>query len=229
MIGNRTGAIIAAAGGSLRMGFDKLRANLGGIPVLARAITAFEACPEVHEIVLVMSIANLEWGRSLVTNFGWTKVTSVCLGGARRQESVLRGLEQLPDCRWVLIHDGARPFVDGDMITRGLKEAAQVGAAVAAVPVKDTIKVVDEKNFVISTPDRASLWAAQTPEVFRGDLILEAFRGLTAEVTDDAQVLELAGKPVKVFPGSYDNIKITTPEDLVVAEAILGRRMERGM
>lgn len=228
MVDDRAGAVILAAGVSRRMGFDKMMADLGGMPVLARTVAVFEACPEVQQIVLVMGSDNLEWGKSLVTRFRWTKVSRVCVGGTHRQDSAIRGLRELHGCRWVAIHDGARPLVDRDIIARGLKEAAQTGAAIAAVPVKDTIKVVDHKGFIASTPSRATLWAAQTPQVFRYDLIVGAYERLAEEVTDDAQALELAGLPVKVYMGSYDNIKITTPEDLEVADVVLRRRIERG-
>jgi 2-C-methyl-D-erythritol 4-phosphate cytidylyltransferase len=124
----------------------------------------------------------------------------------------------------VLIHDGARPLVGQDVIVRGIAEAHTTGAAVASVPVKDTIKVVDNQNLIIHTPDRGMLWAAQTPQVFRLDLVLEAYRHLSVDVTDDAQILELAHISVKVYMGSYDNIKITTPGDLDVAEMILCKR-----
>ncbi|MBI2953663.1 MAG: 2-C-methyl-D-erythritol 4-phosphate cytidylyltransferase [Chloroflexi bacterium] len=211
------------------MGFDKLMADLGGVPLLARTVAVFEECQQVDEIVLVVGNLNLEWGRSLVGQFGWQKVTGVCGGGARRQDSVLRGIEHLHDCHWVLIHDGARPFVERELIACGLDAAAAAGAAVAAVPVKDTIKSVDRSGFVVSTPDRGTLWAAQTPQVFRCGLILDAYRRLETEVTDDAQAVELAGSPVKIYMGSYDNIKITTPEDLEIAEAILRRRTAKGV
>lgn len=220
----KTAAIIVAAGASRRMGFDKLRADLLGMPVLARTVASFETCPEVHAIVLVVSDANLAWARRLVADFAWRKVTGVCQGGERRQDSVLRGIEQVRDCRWAMIHDGARPLVDRDVIVRGIAEARATGAAIAAVPVKDTIKLVDDQRFIVSTPDRAALWAAQTPQVFRLDLIVEAYRRLTTDVTDDAQVLEEAGMPVKVYIGAYDNIKITTPEDLDIATVILRKR-----
>jgi 2-C-methyl-D-erythritol 4-phosphate cytidylyltransferase len=124
----------------------------------------------------------------------------------------------------VLIHDGVRPFVDSSLIAAGLEAARQYGAAVAAVPVKDTIKVVNADRLVRNTPQRDLLWAAQTPQVFRIDVIQAAYRDAFGDVTDDAMLLERLGQPVKVYQGSYDNIKITTPEDLEMAECILRRR-----
>ncbi|MCL5266345.1 MAG: 2-C-methyl-D-erythritol 4-phosphate cytidylyltransferase [Chloroflexi bacterium] len=220
--------MIAAAGSSRRMGFDKLTAELGGAPILAHTVFAFELCPQVDEIVLVVSRENLEWCEQLIKNLARSEVKKPCLGGERRQDSVLRGLEELTGCQWALIQDGARPFTDRDLIIRGLGEAELVGAAIAAVPVKDTIKLVDEQRLIVSTPNRAMTWAAQTPQVFRHDLIASALRQVKEEITDDAQALERMGLPVKVYMGSYDNIKITTPEDLGLAESIWRRRQRLG-
>ncbi|MBI4316844.1 MAG: 2-C-methyl-D-erythritol 4-phosphate cytidylyltransferase [Chloroflexi bacterium] len=223
-VGARVGAIVVAAGAGTRMGVDKMFINLGGKPLIAYAVDALQASRYVHEIVLVLSEANLERGSSLARDFAWTKLTSVCAGGARRQDSVQNGLAGLEGCEWVIIHDGARPFLEDRLIEEGLAEAEAIGAAVPAVPVKDTIKVVDQRGLVRSTPSRVDMWAAQTPQVFRYELIVEAYRNVTQEVTDDAQAVELMGHPVKVFLGSYENLKVTTPEDVEVAEGILRRR-----
>jgi 2-C-methyl-D-erythritol 4-phosphate cytidylyltransferase len=221
----RVTAIIVAAGAGVRMGgVDKLFADLDGQPLLARTIAAFEACPLVDEIILVSSEANLDKCWKLVRSLSFRKVTELVPGGARRQDSVLAGLNLVKDCPWVIIHDGVRPFVDSDLIAAGLEAAVEHGAAVAAVPVKDTIKVVNAERMVRNTPGRDSLWSAQTPQVFRTELIRDAYRDAYGDVTDDASLLERSGHPVKVYLGSYENIKITTPEDLDIAACILRRR-----
>ena len=150
----------------------------------------------------------------------WSKVTDICAGGRRRQDSVAAGLSRLNHCRWVVIHDGARPLVTEDLIERGLEAARETGAAVAAVPVTDTIKVAGDDRTVRQTPPRQNLRAVQTPQVFRFDIITEAYRQAKAEVTDDASLVEQLGYKVKLYPGSYDNIKITTLDDLALAEIL---------
>ena len=154
----------------------------------------------------------------------WDKPIDVCAGGERRQDSVRLGLERLPECEWVIVHDGARPLLDGDMITAGMEAARPTGAAVAAVPVTDTIKMVDADGVVTRTIERDRLWAVQTPQVFRRQLLIDAHRSVTHDVTDDASMTELIGAGVKIFMGSYDNLKVTTPDDLVVARSILSGR-----
>ena len=152
---------------------------------------------------------------------GWTKVAQVCAGGRRRQDSVAAGLAEITDCDWVLIHDGARPFVTPELIKRGLESAKETGAAAAAVPVTDTIKLAGDDRIVRETPPRRYLWTAQTPQVFRFALITEAYRKAKGDVTDDASLVERAGYKVKLYMGSYGNIKITTPDDLTLAEVIV--------
>jgi 2-C-methyl-D-erythritol 4-phosphate cytidylyltransferase len=176
--------------------------------------------------VVVLNESNLKPGQQLVAEGGWSKVSDVCLGGPRRQDSVVNGLGRLTDCYWVVIHDGARPLVTVDLIERGLEVAGQTGAAIAAVPVTDTIKLADDDLLVQGTPPRRSLWAVQTPQVFRFDIIAEAYRQAKFEVTDDSTPVERLGHTVKIYPGAYDNIKITTPDDLVLAE-ILWRKHGR--
>ncbi|MFC2008318.1 2-C-methyl-D-erythritol 4-phosphate cytidylyltransferase [Chloroflexota bacterium] len=215
------GAIIVAAGRGERMGrVDKAFALLGGKPVLARVIDVFDTCKAVGQIVVVVAKKNVERCQQLVAGEEWSKVTGVCPGGKRRQDSVAAGLKQLKDCDWVVIHDGARPLVTEELIQRGLAEAMETGAAVAAVPVTDTIKVARNDDTVRETPQRDNLWAAQTPQVFRYDIIYEAYRQLTAEVTDDASLVERLGYKVKLYMGSYDNIKITTPDHLGLAQVL---------
>lgn len=217
------GVIIVAAGQSARMGGrDKIFADLGGEPVLARSVQTFHDCPFVGQIVIVLSESSLEQGWRLVKERDWSKVTAVRPGGLRRQDSVANGLQALDGCPWVAIHDGARPLVHRETIERGCLEVQRHGVAVAAIPVKDTVKVVDGEGFVRDTPDRSMLWLAQTPQLFRYDIIADACRRVTSDVTDDAALVERAGYRVKLFMGSYDNLKLTTPEDLDLALAMLG-------
>ncbi len=223
----KVGAIIVAAGESKRMEcIDKAFAPLSGEPLLLRATRPFQQCPLVSQIVVVVSGEKEEKCRSLVAGEGCDKVTDVCLGGRRRQDSVAAGLKRLKDCDWVIIHDGARPLVTVELIEKGLEAARETGAAVAAVPVTDTIKVVGNDEIVMGTPPRQNLRAVQTPQVFRFDIITRAHQKNDDDVTDDAALVEQAGYKVKLYPGSYDNIKITTPNDLALAEVLL-RKYER--
>jgi len=218
----KVGAVIVAAGRSARMGgVDKTFAPILGVPLVAHTLDRFESFPQVDEIALVLAEASLDRGRELVQQRGYRKVAHVCAGGQRRQDSVRNGLELLASCDWVLVHDGARPCFDEAMLQRGLDAAAEYGSAVAGMPVKDTIKLVSSDRMVSETPDRSLLWAAQTPQVFRYDLLLEAHRNWTEDVTDDSAMMEALGHPVKMFLGAYENLKVTTADDLIVAEAFL--------
>ena len=211
-----------AAGSSRRMGgVDKVLASLGGKPVLARVVDVFQRCPTVHQIVVVVSQQNMEPARQLAVERKWSKITEVCAGGKRRQDSVLAGLGRLDHCHWAVIHDGARPLLSVDLIERGLEAAGETGAAAAAVPVTDTIKMAGDDRIVHQTPPRQNLWAVQTPQVFRIDIITEAYRQAKGEVTDDASLAEQLGYKVKLYMGAYDNIKITTPDDLAIAEVLV--------
>jgi len=223
----RVGAVIAAAGNSRRMGgVDKVFALLGGEPILARVVDAFQGCNPIDQIIVVLSEQNLERGQQLVAEQGWTKVIDVCAGGQRRQDSVAAGLRRLSNCDWIIIHDGARPLVTVDLINRGLEAAKETGAAVAAVPVTDTIKLAGDDRIVHQTPPRQNLWAVQTPQVFGIKIITEAYSRASGDVTDDASLVEQLGYGVKIYMGSYDNIKITTPDDLALAE-VLWRKYEQ--
>jgi 2-C-methyl-D-erythritol 4-phosphate cytidylyltransferase len=218
----RVGAVIVAAGESKRMGgVDKILAPLGGKPALVRVIDAFEKCRPIGQIVVVVSEENLEQCRKLIASEGWPKPIEVCAGGKLRQDSVAAGLKRLDNCQWVVIHDGARPLVTRELIEGGLKAAEDTGAAVAAIPVTDTVKIADEDRIVHQTPPRQNLWAVQTPQVFRHEIITRAYEQAKGEVTDDASLVEELNYKVKLYMGSYDNIKITTPHDLALAEVLL--------
>jgi 2-C-methyl-D-erythritol 4-phosphate cytidylyltransferase len=223
----RVGVVIVAAGESRRMaGIDKIFTPLLGLPLIAHTVEVFNSCPLVHEIALVLSSRSLGLGRALAKERGWDKVTSVCQGGERRQDSVRLGLESLQggETSWVAVHDGARPCLDHDLIMRGLEASRETGASVAAVPAKDTIKIVSGDGLVEATPPRETLWMAQTPQFFRYDLLLQAHRSCRETVTDDATMVEGLGHRVKVFMGAYQNIKVTTPEDLAIAQVFLTER-----
>jgi 2-C-methyl-D-erythritol 4-phosphate cytidylyltransferase len=215
-------AIIVAAGWGKRMGgVDKIFAPLAGRPLLTWVLDTFNRCKLIDQIIVVLSEENLKQGERLVLERDWSKVSDVCLGGEERQRSVANGLKLIKDCSWVVIHDGARPLVTEVMIENGLKAAEESGAAVAAVPVTDTIKLADDNGFVLGTPPRNRLWAVQTPQVFRFDIITEAHNKAEGMVTDDAALVERLEYKTKLYMGSYDNIKITTFSDMALAEILL--------
>ena len=221
---SQAGAVIVGAGSSQRLGADKLFLPLAGKPLLAWSVDVCQNCELLSQIVIVLNESNLDSGRNLVAERGWSKVVGVCLGGERRQDSVRQGLKELKRCDWVVIHDGARPFLTLDLIRDGLEAARGTGATTAAVPVKDTIKVGDDNEMVRETLHRQRLWAVQTPQVFRFDIITRAHGQVTDEVTDDATLAERLGYEVKLYMGSYHNIKITTPDDLALAEIVVKER-----
>ncbi|MCH8206583.1 MAG: 2-C-methyl-D-erythritol 4-phosphate cytidylyltransferase [Chloroflexi bacterium] len=208
-------------------GTDKIFTPLLKRPLISYSLSVMNDSPQVSSIVLVVSPKSLERGRRLVRSQRWAKLRDVCAGGERRQDSVRMGLERLPECEWVIVHDGARPLLEAGMICTGLRAARTTGAAVAAVPVKDTIKMADADDVVTQTIERDRLWAVQTPQVFRRKLLVEAHRSITQDVTDDASMAELMGASVKVFMGSYDNLKVTTPDDLTMARSVLASRRRR--
>lgn len=221
---SQAGAVIVGAGSSQRLGADKVFLPLAGKPLLAWSVDVCQNCELLSQIVIVLNESNLDSGRNLVAERGWSKVVGVCLGGERRQDSVSQGLKELKRCDWVVIHDGARPFLTLDLIRDGLEAARGTGVATAAVPVKDTIKLGDDNEMVRETLHRQRLWAVQTPQVFRFDIITRAHGQVTDEVTDDATLAERLGYEVKLYMGSYHNIKITTPEDLALAEIVVKDR-----
>ena len=215
-------AIIVAAGESQRMdGIDKMFILLGRIPALGRVLDTFQNCKKIDQIVVVMHEKNIEECRQMVAAHRWYKVTDICLGAKRRQDSVAEGLKRIKKADWVVIHDGARPLVTIDLIERGLEAAKETGVAVAALPVTDTIKVVLPGEIVRQTLPRQNLRAVQTPQVFRYDIIKNTYKFTPGDYTDDASLVEKAGYKVKLYMGAYDNIKITTPDDLAMAEGLL--------
>ena len=225
----RLAVVVVAAGQSSRMdGVDKQVALLRGEPVISHSLRVFEEFDPVGPVVVVMSAANVEAGKIVVAEGKYTKVIAVVTGGERRQDSVKIGLDLLAagdtgPHEFIAVHDGARPFIDLEMLERGLITAEKVGAAIAAVPVKDTIKIAPHR-LVDATPDRSEMWAVQTPQIFRFEVLEAAYETNTADVTDDASIVEAAGGLVAVFDGSDDNIKITTPGDLELAGLIFDRR-----
>ncbi|WP_040953150.1 2-C-methyl-D-erythritol 4-phosphate cytidylyltransferase [Gorillibacterium massiliense] len=226
------GVVVVAAGRGSRMGTPESKQFLtvGGLPILVHTLKVFESIPEAADIVLVTGAADVDRCRDYVREYSLTKVKAVLAGGAERQISVRLGLAALPEeTDWVLVHDGVRPFVQAPEILACWREAQLTGGAVLAVPVKDTIKVVDSSGMIQHSPERRSLWAMQTPQAFRFSLLREAHERALRDGflgTDDVSLLERIGAPVRVVEGRYDNIKITTPEDLKWAEAFLADSQE---
>ena len=218
----RLGAIIVAAGKSERMsGVDKIFAPLAGKTLLEWPVDTCQKCQLIQQIVIVLDKDKLNMGQELAERKNWSKVTAICAGGHRRQDSVKEGLGRLSNCEWVMVHDGARPFLTTDLIQRGIETATEnKGAAIAAIPVKDTIKLVNDLREVVKTLPRSLLWAAQTPQIFSFELITRAYETLTCEVTDDASAIEQLGHSAKIYFGSHSNIKISTPDDLISAEVL---------
>ena len=217
----RVGAIIVSAGASTRMqGTDKTLADVGGEPLISRTLDVFEECSAVGCMVLIVAEENLNAIGELNRRKRWQKLADVCVGGERRQDSVRIGLGALPDCDWVVVHDGARPFATGRIIEEGLRAAAATGAAIAVVPAIDTVKRVTEDGRVAGTLDRRELVMAQTPQVFRRTLLERAHADTDEDVTDDAAMVERIGGEVRVFMGAHRNSKVTTPDDLSLARAI---------
>ncbi len=221
------GVIVVGAGASRRMaGIDKVFTPLLGLPLIVHAVETFLASPIVGAMVIVLAPDKVELGRAIAKERGWGDRTTLCAGGQRRQDSVRLGLKQLASSPWVAVHDAARPCIDAELLERGVEAARETGAAVAAVPAKDTIKTVSEELLVVDTPPRNALWMVQTPQVFRYDLLVEAHRSSEGPdtATDDASLVEAMGHKVKVYPGSYNNLKVTTSEDLAYAELHLKNR-----
>ena len=219
--------LIPAAGKGSRMAHSlkKPYLKLAQKPILAHTIQRFEQNTAVDAIFVIVDETDLnECRKTVLEPFAFTKVQELVIGGETRQMSVYNGIRALStDVDFVVVHDGVRPFVTDETIFACLTAADECGAAAAAVPVKDTIKVADANDFIVETPAREQLWAVQTPQIFRKTLLEEAHQ--TAQKrqyigTDDAALVEQLGFPVKLVRGSYTNLKITTPVDLQVAEVL---------
>jgi len=219
------GAVLVAAGRSTRMGFDKLWADLNGRPVLAWSLETLAASTAIDRLVVVTSADRLDDAWRLVGRLVPARLRArTVVGGERRRDSVAAGLAALDDCSWVLVHDGARPFLTEQVIVRGLDEVGKTGACVAALPARDTIKRVAPDGTVLETPPREELWTVQTPQVFRRDLVLSALAATDEDATDEAGLVERTGGTVRVFEGDVTCFKITTPEDLDIARSLLSRQ-----
>lgn len=230
----RNTAIVLAAGQGKRMHskIQKQFMELDGMPVLCYSLRCFQESPLIRDIILVTGEEYVSWCKEeIVEKYGFSKVSSVVCGGKERYDSVYEGLRACKNTEYVLIHDGARPFIDQEIIERGLAAAAQTGASVVGMPSKDTVKIADAEENVSETPDRSSVWIVQTPQIFQYPLIYGAYTSIREKnmkgITDDAMVAEHeTGVKIRFSEGSYRNIKITTPEDLVIAEAFLRENRE---
>lgn len=229
-------AIVLAAGQGKRMGgkVKKQYLKLAGKPVLYYSLKAFQKSALIDEMILVTGEDQIEYCRKeIVEKYGFTKVTAVIPGGSERYVSVWKGLQEIKkrgdEGGYVFIHDGVRPFVTEEMLERALEAVKKHRACVLAMPVKDTVKVADEEGFVSHTPARRLVWAIQTPQVFEFNLAYEAYAALKAsgrtDATDDSMIVEsFTDVQVKLVEGSYENIKLTTPEDLEIAETFRKRQ-----
>ncbi|MBR4258714.1 MAG: 2-C-methyl-D-erythritol 4-phosphate cytidylyltransferase [Kiritimatiellae bacterium] len=222
-----TTAIIVAAGKSERMGTgtDKAFLSLGNRPVVAWSLIAFERCPDIDRIVLVVRKEQQVAAKAVARMFGIAKLIAIVPGGNKRQESVQAGLAACDvDTRFVVVHDGARPCVTPDVISEVVKLAKRVGAATVGRRMTDTVKRVEKGTAVSGTEDREKLWAVQTPQAFNFRTLTNAYKNLGKnEITDDCQAVELAGETVRIFENRAPNFKITTVEDLQIASALLAK------
>ncbi|MBT2667864.1 2-C-methyl-D-erythritol 4-phosphate cytidylyltransferase [Bacillus sp. ISL-4] len=219
--------VIPAAGQGKRMkaGKNKLFIELSGIPIIVYTLRVFEEDPDCRGIILSINPAEKDYFSQLIAAYGLKKVKKLVMGGKERQQSVYNGLQHAGE-EIILVHDGARPFINLEQISELTTAASLHGGAVIAVPVKDTIKKASN-NKVVETVERSSLWAVQTPQAFRVSILKSAYEQAEAEAflgTDDASLLERINEQVVIIEGNYDNIKITTQEDLYFAEAILHKQ-----
>ena len=221
-------SIIVAAGTGSRMkaGINKQYLYLNGKPVLAHTLTAFNRCQLIDEIILVISKDDKEICiNEVLKPYQINKIKVLVKGGSSRQESMYNGLKKVnPKSKVVITHDGARPLVHQDTLIKCIKETLEHNATIVAVPVKETIKIVDDDLTVGGTPKRSKLWNVQTPQTFEYNLLKEAHERAIEDNfvgTDDAMLVERLNYPIKVIKGYYDNMKITTPEDLIIAESII--------
>ncbi len=229
---HRAASVVVAAGKGSRMGTSvkKQYLDLKGVPILIRTLKIFEESDEISETILVVSSEDIKYAQDLVDKYNLKKVFQIIPGGKTRSESVYNGLKKVSgDCDLVAVHDGARPLLSKSTLKKCIDFSKKHNSAVAAVKVKDTIKIVEENNVINKTLPRNKLWAVQTPQIFNRNLLLKCYKMAMAEgvsATDDASILEYYGYEVKVVEGEYDNIKITTPEDIILAERIVGERLE---
>lgn len=213
------------------MGYERSKQYLmlGGIPIIVHTLRAFEKASLVHEIVLVVPESDINYVKlSIIEQYGISKVTRMIAGGMKRQDSVRNGLEAVSnDCHVVIIHDGVRPFISEELVNTSIMKAIKEGAVTVGVPVKDTVKSVTEDGIIKKTLNRQELWLAQTPQTFTREIIQQAYRQAYEDNfygTDEASLVERMNVKVIMVNGSYENIKITTPEDLAIGEFILKKR-----
>ena len=221
-------AIIVAAGNSTRMGgINKQFLLIDGVPVLIRTLQAFSKCELINEIVVAAREEDIPKMYAMIKDYEVLKVTDIVKGGETREESVFNAIRRSsPLSEYLAIHDGARPLVTDEIIVDTVETAFRTGAAATGVKVKDTIKIVNSQNVIVQTPARDSLWAVHTPQVFDRKMYLSAVDNVinSEQFTDDCKLIEEYGREVTMVEGSYENIKITTPEDINIAEAIVYRR-----
>ncbi len=222
--------IIVAAGSSSRMGgINKQLELIDGIPVVVKSALALDNSPSISEIIIATRSEDIDLISNLCKDFGVGKLSNVVAGGDTRMESVQNAISAIDEnSKYIAIHDGARPLVTSEDIERVIADAKKHNAAALGVPVKDTIKQVDKKGFIEDTPPRQSLFIAQTPQVFKLSLYLDAIKYATKDITDDCQLVENMGETVFITRGNYSNIKLTTPEDFKIGEALGGGTSNRG-
>jgi 2-C-methyl-D-erythritol 4-phosphate cytidylyltransferase len=225
----KNSVIILAAGKGRRMGesINKQYLNINGYPVLYYTLKAFSKSNDIDEIIVVVAKGEVDYCKEeVIEKYNFSKVKDIVVGGTERQNSVLNGLIAVSNCDIVLIHDGARPFITDSIIGNAIDYANLYGSAACGVIPKDTIKIKDSKGFSLETPQRETLFCVQTPQAFKYDLILDCHKKIHEDginVTDDTMVVERYGNKVYLYEGSYNNIKITTPEDLELGRQILGK------
>jgi 2-C-methyl-D-erythritol 4-phosphate cytidylyltransferase len=228
-------AVIVAAGKGIRFGEGKKKQFqlLSGKPILAHTLDRFEACPTIKSILLVTAQEDMNYClEEIVEKYKYKKISQIIPGGRRRQESVKNGIDFLTkDTEIVVIHDGVRPLVTREMIEESIQSANRFGAVVFAMPVKETIKMVQKDGTIVKTLDREYLWQVQTPQTFQAKIIKQAYQKAQEDGflgTDDASLVERLGIKVHILPGSYINIKVTTPEDLALANFYLNNYLKKG-
>lgn len=220
-------AVVLAAGNGKRMGgpVAKQFLEVNGKPLIFYALDTMETSKVIDQVVLVVPEESIEYvKKEILEKYSLNKVVRVVAGGKERYDSVRNALRFIEKDTYIFIHDGARALVSEEILKRGLEQVELCSACVAAVPVKDTIKRVDQDGFAVETPERSTLWTVQTPQVFAGEIIKEAYEALpeTANVTDDAGVVEWYGNAkVKMYLGDYTNLKVTTPEDMILMKSFL--------